>query len=199
MALDLKNREKDVTVVDMDIVNPYFRSSDYTDFLKKNNIEIIAPVMAGTTLDTPSLTPKIMSVFENKDKTVIFDVGGDDAGATALGRFSRYFNEEDYKMFFVINQFRKQIATPEACKEILMEIEYASHLKATAVANNSHFGEMTTADDIINSYRYAKDVADSLDLPLKLTTCESELYEEVKDKIENPYPVKIIVKLPWAV
>ncbi len=199
MALNLKKSGKAVTVVDMDIVNPYFRSSDYTDFLKVNDIEIIAPVMAGTTLDTPSLAPQIMSVFEDKTKTVIFDVGGDDAGATALGRFSRYFNEEAYEMFFVINQFRKQIATPEACKEILTEIEFASHLKATAVINNSHFGEMTTADDIINSYGYAQRVADSLNLPLKLTTCENKLYEEIKGKIDNLYPLSIIVKLPWAV
>ena len=155
--------------------------------------------MAGPTLDTPAPAPRIMSAFADKSRTVIFDVGGDDVGATALGRFSRYFAEEEYQMFFVINKFRKQIGDIEGCKQILAEIEYTSKLKVTAVANNSHFGEFTTAKDIEDGYTYGKKVAEALGLPLKLTAVEEKLCDGLGDKIESIYPIEIIVKLPWAV
>ena len=199
MALKLSAKGKAVTIVDMDIVNPYFRTSDYIDFLKKKGIDVISPTMAGTTQDTPALSPRIMSAFADKSRTVIFDVGGDDVGATALGRFSKYFADEEYQMFFVINKFRKQIGDVEGCKQILAEIEYTSRLKVTAIANNSHFGEFTTASDILESYDYALDVSRALDLPLRLNAVEEKLCKELDGKIENIYPVEIIVKLPWAV
>ncbi len=199
MALKLAETGKAVTIVDMDIVNPYFRTTDYVDMLKEKGIEVISPSMAGTTIDTPALAPKIMSAFADKSRTVIFDVGGDDVGATALGRFSKNFAEEEYQMFFVINKFRKQIADIEGCKEILSEIEYTSKLKVTAIANNSHFGEFTTPEDILDSYNYALNVSEALNLPLKLTAVDKKLCEELTDKVKNIYPIEIIVKLPWAV
>lgn len=199
MALKLAQEGKAVTIVDMDIVNPYFRTTDYVEMLKEKGIEVISPSMAGTTLDTPALAPRIMSAFADKSRTVIFDVGGDDVGATALGRFSRNFAEEEYQMFFVINKFRKQIGDIEGCKQILAEIEYTSKLKVTAIANNSHFGEFTTAKDIEESDVYGREVAEALGLPLKLTAVEERLCEELKDKVKNIYPIQIIVKLPWAV
>ena len=199
MALKLAESGKAVTIVDMDIVNPYFRTTDYVEILKEKGIEVISPSMAGTTLDTPALAPRIMSAFADKSRTVIFDVGGDDVGATALGRFSRNFAEEEYQMFFVINKFRKQISDIDGCKEILSEIEYASKLKITAIANNSHYGEFTTAEDIIESNEYGLKVSEALGLPLKLTAVEERLCNELQGKVENIYPIEIIVKLPWAV
>ena len=83
LALDLARQGKRVTLVDLDIVNPYFRSSDYTPMLQEKGIKVVAPQFAGTNLDLPSLSAEIYAAFDTSSGYVIVDVGGDDAGAYA--------------------------------------------------------------------------------------------------------------------
>lgn len=92
LALGEAGQGREVTLADLDVVNPYFRSSDYPELLRKAGIRLIAPVLARTTLDTPSLTGEldavIAEVAANPKKRLIIDVGGDDDGATTIGRWS---------------------------------------------------------------------------------------------------------------
>ena len=120
-AFDLAEAGKRVAIVDLDIVNPYFRSSDYAPALQEAGIQIIGPNFARTALDTPSLSAQVYSVFEESFDAdyVFFDVGGDDAGATALGRYHEYFEHIDYQMLAVINYFRNLTQTPEDTLEVL--------------------------------------------------------------------------------
>ena len=80
LALEAAEQGGPVTVVDLDIVNPYFRSSEYRGLLSSSGVRLIAPVFAGTTLDTPTLPPEISSIFEEDAGKVFIDAGGDDAG-----------------------------------------------------------------------------------------------------------------------
>ena len=194
LAVDFTNSGEDVILVDMDIVNPYFRSSDYTVQLQAQGIQMLSPIYAGTNLDAPALTPAIASVFES-DKTVIFDVGGDDAGATALGRYFRNFSSVDYDMFYVINRYRSLTTTAGEASELLGEIESASRLRATAVVNNSHLKQLTNAKTIMDSVDFARDVSERLQLPLLFTTAPREIAPDLK--IENIYPVDMYVRTPW--
>lgn len=200
LAMDLKNRGERVTLVDLDIVNPYFRTADYTDIMNAHGIKVISPATAGTTVDAPALTGEILSVFDKIDDSIIIDVGGDDAGAYALGRFSnRIAVGDDYQMLYVINKFRKLIATPQEAVDLLREIESASRIKATGIVNNSHLCELTSARDILSSISYAEETAKLAGLPLMMTTAPKMLERELAGKIENLYPVDIIVKLPWNI
>ena len=128
---------------------------------------------------------------------VIVDVGGDDAGATALGRFSRQFNESGYDMLCVVNKFRKFISSPDEAVGLLGEIEAACRLKATGLVNNSHLGAQTTAQDILSSVPYAEKTAELAGLPLVYTTAPKSVAGELEGKIDNLYPVDVLVKLPW--
>lgn len=118
-------------VVDMDVVNPYFRSSDYSALLKKLGVELIAPVFANTTLDTPVLPPEIFSIFNMENADIFIDAGGDDVGATALGQLHRQIETAGYEMLYVVNRYRVLSTKPEETLPLLREIETASHLKAT--------------------------------------------------------------------
>lgn len=199
LALYLSKSNENVTIIDMDIVNPYFRTSDYLEFLNDHNINVVSPVSAGSTLDSPYLPSEIFGALEQKDGYVIIDAGGDDVGATVLGRFSKNIIEtNDYEMFYIINKFRKLISTPPEAVDLMREIEYASHLKIDGIINNSHLARLTTANDILSSQEYAKDVCNISSLPLIYTTAPNYLADELKDKIDNLFPVDIIVKLPWA-
>lgn len=191
-----KNGEK-ITLVDLDIVNPYFRTADYRDELEKLGVNVIAQNLEGTTLDAPALTAQMFSIFEESMGRVIVDVGGDDAGATALGRFSKQLNESGYDMLCVVNKFRKFISSPEEAAQLLGEIEAACRLKATGIVNNSHLGAQTTAQDIISGVDYAKKTAEITGLPLVYTTAPKSVAQQLEDKVENLYPVDVLVRLPW--
>ena len=90
-----------VTIIDLDIVNPYFRTADARTVLEENEIQLIASEFANSNLDMPTVAPEVMSVFCKTDGVVIFDVGGDEDGAYALGQFNRFFDK--YEMYFVVN------------------------------------------------------------------------------------------------
>ena len=192
----------EVTLVDLDVVNPYFRSSDYAEMLAARGVRMIAPTFAGTTLDTPSLSAAIPAAFESEG-AVILDVGGDDAGATALGRFSAGIAALDYDLLYVVNRYRNLTSTPEEAAELLAEIEIASHLKATGVVNNSHLQRETTLATVLDSIEFARQTAELLGLPLVCTTVPAWLGREFSDDpgaatyVQNAYPVEVWVHTPW--
>lgn len=196
IALDLASRGESVTIADMDIVNPYFRTGDYKELLQSRGINVVAPVFVSTNLDNPSLPAAMDTIFEPGDGYIVCDVGGDDAGAFALGRYSAKINAiEDKEICYVVNKFRSLTSTPEDCAQILREIEAASRIKATAVVNNSHLQNLTTAEDIISSVDFAEQTAALLGLPLKYTAVEKKLLNELN--LPNLYGVERIVKPPF--
>ena len=198
LAFNARKNGNNVTIVDLDIVNPYFRTADYSKLLKDEGIRVISPASAGTTVDAPALTAEMYSIFDKVDEYIIIDVGGDDVGATALGRFSKQIiNSGKYEMLFVINKFRKLISTPEEAAELLREIESAGRVRATGIVNNSHLSDLTTADDILSSMEYAEKTAELTSLPLAATTAPIKLEGELRGRVPNLYPVNIIVRLPW--
>jgi hypothetical protein len=202
LALDFARERGSATLVDLDVVNPYFRSSDYTAMLELAGVHVISPTFAGTTLDTPTLSAEVYSAFGSRG-AVIIDVGGDDAGATALGRYSAEIGALDHDLLYVINRYRNLIATPAEAAALLTEIEAASHLKATGVVNNSHLRDETTAPTVLDSMPYARETAGLLGLPLVFSTVPVSLVAELcgmQDSplcIENAYPVEVYVRFPW--
>lgn len=199
LAMYAKQKGERVTVVDLDIVNPYFRTADYTSFLTDNGIRVISPSSAGTTIDAPALTAEMYSIFDGTDDCIIVDVGGDDVGASALGRFSKKIEAfpGGYQMMFVINKYRSLISTPEQAIELMREVEYASRIKATSMVNNSHLATLTTAQDVLDSIDYAKATAELAGLPLIATTAPKSIAAELTGRVEKLFPVEVIVKLPW--
>lgn len=202
LAIDCAKAGKTVTLVDLDLVNPYFRSSEYEDVLKKNGVNVIAPVYANTTLDLPMLPAELNSIFTNSSDHIILDVGGDDAGSTVLGTISSKIREAEYDMLYVVNRYRALTTTAEEAVELLKEIEAASRLKATAVVNNSHLKNLTTAQNILDSAEFAQNAAEMLKLPLLFTTVPKQIgSQQIQQlsKIPNLYPIEIYVRSPWEI
>ena len=196
-ALRLARCGEKVTVVDLDVVNPYFRSSDYTPVLENAGIRVISPPAAGTTLDSPYLSPAIYAAFEG-DGVALFDVGGDDAGAYALGSFSERINAlPDVEGRFVINRFRNLIADPDDAVGILREVEAAGHVRMTGIVNNSHLCALTDENTVLSSLDYAQAVCGRTGLPLIATVIPAALSDRLKDRVPLPYPAQVYVSLPW--
>ena len=156
LALDCARRGEDVSLVDLDVVNPYFRSADYADVLTENGVRVVGPNFANTNLDTPSLPAAVRSTIAEGSR-VIVDVGGDDAGATALGVYYRTLAEAEPDVVYVVNRYRSMTTHADEAVQILAEIEAMSHLKATCVANNSHLKRETTEATILDSMGFAEE------------------------------------------
>ena len=200
LALDYAAKGRKVTIVDMDLVNPYFRTSDYRELLESKGIEVIAPVFGHTNLDIPSLPASMYSIFDSKDM-VIVDVGGDDVGSTVLGRFRPKFEGLDYDMLYVVNRFRNLTATPEEAVEVLNEIRAVSGLTPTGLINNSHLMQETDAHIIAEGIDFTRRISALTGLPVKATTLRRDLYasniKNVYGDAEFFYPIDIHVSVCW--
>lgn len=197
LALNLADAGRKTVLVDLDIVNPYFRSADFKDFLAAKGIETLCPVFANTNLDVPSLPASIGNALNDETRTVVLDVGGDDAGAFALGRFSNLLNTSGCTMLYVFNARRPLIQTPAEAEQILRDIERASRVRVNALVNNTNLSRDTDAETVSSSYDYANKLAESTGLPVYCTAVRRDIAGRV-DKHAGPlYPVDIFVKLPW--
>lgn len=196
LAVNLAVKAKKATVADLDVVNPYFRTADFRGLFEELGIKLIAPDFANTNLDVPSLQFDLAWLAETSDELIV-DVGGDDAGAFALGKFSVDFNSRgDVEMLYVINQRRFLTQNADEALELMSEIEKASRMKHTAIVNNTNLGAETTADIIEKSVDFAREISEKSGLPLKFTTCPEEICEQLK--IDNILPIKVYVKPIWA-
>lgn len=195
LAFYLKEQYNNLVVADLDIVNPYFRTKDSLDDFKKHGIELICSEYANTNVDIPALPANMYRLTTDKNLTAVIDVGGDDRGAYALGRLVPEIEAEDnFDMLMVINGFRPLTPDAESTIEVMREIETACKLKFTGLVNNSNIGEATTAEDILNSMDYANEVSKQSGLPIVMTTVKRELYDELKDKIDNLLPMTLQAK-----
>ena len=197
-ALWLKNLGKDVTVADLDIVNPYFRSADSRDELNKLGIRLISSEYAGSNVDFPALPGEMYAVTEDKSNYAVMDIGGDDRGAYALGRYTEaLLSENHYEMIFVINKFRPLTKNASLTLEVLSEIETACGMKFTGIVNNSNLGSLTSVEDIVDSFSYAIEVSELSGLPVLFTSVREDLFEEVAEKVgkEKLLPLKLQSKI----
>ena len=196
LALELKKQYDKVTVADLDIVNPYFRTKDSSDDFKKAGIKLICSEFANSNVDIPALPQEMYSITDDTTHRVIIDVGGDDRGALALGRLAPKIKEEnDYEMLMVINNCRPLTRTVEDTLEVMNEIEFACGIKFTGLVNNSNLGEETTAEDVLASLEYAENVSKVTGLPIFVTAFKSELYEELSEKVPSPLALTLQNKI----
>ena len=198
LALDCAALGKKTCIVDLDIINPYFRVADSEDILQKAGVRVIATIHARTNVENPSLTGEVNAVFDDSSYTAIFDVGGDDAGAVALGRYSGRIREEgDYAHYFVINARRALTQTAADAVSILREVEAASRLPVTALVNNTNLSTETDAHVIRDSIAFAREASRLTGLPVAFTSVRRDIARQLADLKEPLYPIDIYVTPPW--
>ena len=198
----LKHRTPDaaVSIADLDIVNPYFRTKDSKDALAAEGIELVVSEFANSNVDFPALPKEIYSLVTPTPTThshshshyVVIDVGGDDRGALALGRYVDDIKASgDYEMLGVVNFSRPLTRTPEAAVEVLREIEYACKLPFTGLVNNTNLGQETSAANILDSMPSAERIAALMGIPLRFTCVPRALESELLGGIDNLFPLDI--------
>ena len=192
----LHSEGKKVTVADMDIVNPYFRTKDSVDEFRALGIRFVSSAYANTNVDLPALPSELYGVVENRDSFAVLDIGGDDRGAYALGRFSGFIKDEnDYENIFVANMYRPLTRTPREALEVMREIEAAGGLPVTAIVNNSNLGELTDTDTVLASADYAAELSDLSGLPVKFTAARRDVAEALGGLEKGYLPMDLQKKI----
>ncbi len=181
-----------VTVADLDIVNPYFRTQDSQAWLKSCGIDLIVSQYAGTNLDAPAMPKETYGLLADRTTYGVLDIGGDDRGALALGRYTEEIMEEgNYEMLLVANAARPLTRTPGACLEVAAEIEQACRLPFTGIVNNTNLGPETSFEEVLSSMAYAQELSRLTKLPIKMTCVRRDLYPELEGKIADLFPIDL--------
>lgn len=200
LALALKEAGEEVTLVDLDIVNPYFRSSGREALLKEHGIRLYMPNYALSTVDVPSLPPQIQAVFVDKTRRVIFDVGGDDTGAAALGRYRPYFEQDDTKMLYVINALRPMSSTKEDVLDLMQRIEQKGKQQVFGLVNNTNMAWETTAQDLIQGDAVAGAVAKARNIPVVMHCGKQAVLNGLEQPLQGaPFALRILMRPEWMV
>lgn len=191
-ALHLASQGKKVCIGDLDIVNPYFRTADSEKELTAAGIELISPQYANSNVDLPALPAESYRLVQDKSIYGIMDIGGDDRGAYALGRFAPFIREEnDYRMAFVANCYRPLTRTAEDALEIMREIETACGLQFTCIVNNANLGSETTAQTLLDSLGFIEKLCQLSGLPLWLHTAQEQIVKDLPESIEPVLPLHL--------
>ncbi len=197
-AKKLKDEGKNVTIVDLDVVNPYFCVRDRWDDLEAYGIRVISQDRHLSNAELMIVVPEVNAAFDSKDHYVVMDVGGDDSGAVVLGQYNRFFKEEPYSLFFVINNNRPMTENQMTTEEYIHAIEVTSRLKVTDLISNTNLSYETDAEDIERGDKIVKELSEKTGIPYTYTVVRRDLADEVKGKVSGEiFPIDIYMKPPW--
>ncbi len=190
-AIHLAKEGKNVCIADLDIVNPYFRTKDSAQRLQSAGVSLISPQFANTNVDLPALPAETYRLVQDKNIYGIMDIGGDDRGAYALGRYVDSIKEENnYRMVFVANCYRPLTPTAEDALEVMREIEDACHLQFTDIINNSNLGPETTAQTVLDSLEYVEKLSEISSLPIFAHSAMDSVAKQLKN-LQNVFPLHL--------
>ncbi len=201
IARKLTQTDGRTALVDLDIVNPYFRSSDHDTLLASEGIDVIAPSFAHSTVDVPALSANIHKVFDaNRYAHVVFDVGGDPAGATALGRYHPYFEavRDQMCVLYVVNPLRPMTDTTDDICSLLSNMEARARLQADMLVNNANLQRQTTAQHLIETQTLLEQASKHIGIPIGMVAGYSHLQSELPPAMQDIYfPIEPMMLPDW--
>lgn len=197
-AINTARQGKKVIIIDLDIVNTYFRTKDVQSVLEAEGVKVIASEFASTNLDMPTVPAEVYAALQDKDSVVLIDVGGDDEGALVLGQYNRYFKDEPYDMFLIINALRPLTGTPQEILEYISQIEAASRLKASYLINNTNLSYETNADVLLKGQKVVEKTSRISKIPIKCITAKKEIIKTMPENIkEKAFGLNLYLQLPY--
>ncbi|MCL4516457.1 MAG: hypothetical protein M1379_12840 [Firmicutes bacterium] len=196
------------SLIDLDIVNLYFRSREVRGSFAQRGIKVISSVEKFEMADVPSLSPAISATLQDRGQAVVVDVGGDPVGATVLGRYNPYLKQRGYEFFMVVNPYRPFTARPDDVAVLAAEIEQASRLKITRLVSNPNLSGETTLEDVKSGHKAVRACAERMGIPMAFLVVMERLAGEMTGSHAGSdgawlnglpvFPLKLYMQMPWA-
>ena len=188
---------EDSLLIDLDIVNPYFRSSSQRAALEAVGVRLVSPRFAMSGVDIPSLTPEVMQAFEVGARAVV-DVGGDEIGATALGRYHDKLSKLSFDALFVVNALRPMTNTPEGVLAVLERVKAKARIAPTMLVNNTNLQDGTTLEDVLKGEALLAEVSAQCGIPVGMTVCREALLNSLPEHLrKNAFAVTRHLRPEW--
>ena len=135
-----------LSLIDIDIANPYFRSRERRALLEANGVGVYGNAYDHEiTAELPALGADIRAPLEDAKCRVIVDVGGNDTGAVVLNQFGKYLGPDDALFLIVVNANRPETRDLEGAMEHLDAIERKTGRHVDGIVNNTHLLTETDA------------------------------------------------------
>lgn len=195
-VLQLKRREPAVGLVDLDIVNPYFRCRDLEAFLRGQGVDLVSTPPGLEQADLPALSPRIFSLLQDPSLPVVFDVGGDPVGARALGRFEPYFSSHAVHLWLVVNPYRPGWDDEGYLHDLTRSLEEMSRLRITGIVDNANLGKETDLRNRLAGARLVEAAAERLSIPMVMRTSSLGLRVERTGE-EEILELELFMTPPW--
>ncbi len=199
MAIKASREGKRTQVIDLDRINDYFRMSDNVKLLEDSNINLVSPTFAGAGITQTNMPAAVASAFAQDWDLVIFDVGGDPAGALSLARYHQDFAElEDSRLevYDIVNVFRPMSETAEKILKLKDDMEGFARQRVTGFVNNSNLLSFASADDLRRGYDVIRLASDMSGIPVVHTTGREGILDEfLADGRDGKYigePIRLV-------
>lgn len=201
LAKEYQLQGEKVVLVDLDVVNPYFRSRDVRDKFEAEGITVIAPEGEFMHADLPMLSPRIMGAVENLESAVILDVGGDPTGCRTMARYVKKIKERGYEMHFVVNTKRPFTSNKKEILAMKNSLEGAANLRITHLVCNTNLMEFTDKQTIQTGLKILNEVASETNLIFKKYLVLSSYNDKIPDQMEGKqkHVLKYFLNKPWEV
>jgi len=198
-AWQLKQQNNPVTLVDLDVVNPYFRSREVREEFASQGIVVIAPVGEYSHADMPMLSPRIMGAVEDYSRIPVLDVGGDPAGCRTLARYLQNIKKRGYQLKVVINTKRPFTSDHDSIIKMLEDLESSSRLKVTELICNNNLMEYTDQETVIQGIEVISQVADELNLKFSEYLVMEKYADRIPEKLlgKNRVLLQYYLNKPW--
>ena len=191
-ALWLAKQGKKTALGDLDIVNPYYRAKDSQRELESAGVRVIASAYANSNVDVPALPQEMYALTENLNVYAVLDIGGDDRGALALGRYvPAIVRENDYDMLFVFNRSRPLTRDAQSALGIMREIEAACGLPFTGIVHNTNLGRETTPETVLSARPALEELTRLSGLPLRFTAARGDIAARLPADIGEVFPMEL--------
>jgi len=199
LALYNRKAGRSVSIADLDLVNPYFRTREALRPLEKAGVKVVLPDLKYLNADLPILTSGVAYMIKDSADIAILDAGGDDAGVTVLAALKESLSEKEVAMVQIINPFRPFTQTVQGCIKIKDEIEKSSKLKITGIAGNANLIDDTTCENIYDGYEMLQELSLETNLKIEFITIAADILPKIDiDKFKCPVlPIHRGLVPPW--
>lgn len=199
LALSEAERCKHIALVDLDVVNPYFRSREKRELLEGVGVRVIANSFGRDQgVDIPAVSPEVYAPLQNPETRAILDTGGDPVGARLLGTYRHYLQGEDTEILCVCNVARPETQTAGAIVDQIRGIEKASRLRVTGLINNTHMLEHTTREYVERGDEVCRRVSELLDIPIRYVAVLATVAPDIPGYVSGELiPIAMHLREAW--
>jgi hypothetical protein len=200
LGLSLMRMGKKAVLVDLDIINPYFRTRLVRKQLEEMGLKVVSPGGDLHFADLPAVSPAVRGVIEDLNLTGVFDVGGDDIGAVVLGQYRDVLVAREFRVLFVVNTCRPLTRSPENIIKYINSIREASGMKVSGLVNNANLGGKTDLETVMRGHEMVSKVAESVNLPISFTAVKRDLAADARHVLRSKadiLPVDLFMRPPW--